>query len=371
MFFQLRYRAWDATGWICLGTALAGLAAPFVFRHPGASQIYFLQSAYPIGVVGAASGLVLVGHRLYRGLGLTRLWRLGSWFGGLLAVGALAAAIVAYSQPRLNPIQQWAQDHPSDPMAARASGRWLAWHWLAPTITLTAAIGALVGGVWLVAWLRYGHRDGHLRTIIAALVTLSAMCLLLGTGLFGLILHFVRIAPTPSQGASTSERATAQATTGPLATMPDQLAAGRYVDMQAGKNDIVATNIYCMTGLRKGRPPTTPCDARGFSAAAFTQRRTLVAGWAYSDRVTNAAWNTRSFFALEPFWNSTLLDAELAACDHPTAALLAHLYRDDGVRWVFVDLRQSPVDVAALDHLALRRFLGPTAEVWQLKRPAA
>lgn len=365
LVFQLRYRAGDPTGWICLGGAVAGLVLPFAFQHPGLSQIYFLESAYPIGVVGAASGLCLLARRAYEALdGSRRRWRLGVFCAGLFVAGGVAAAIVAYSQPRLNPIQRWAADHPRDPTAARESGRRLAWLWLAPTITLVSVLGCVVVVVGLVLWRRNlgrGRRSGF----TAPVMSLTAMCLLLGTGLFALALHFGGT-DTP---VSTSAAANPGLTT-PLPTMPDQLAAGRYIDAHAGRDDIVATNIYCRTGIRPGQLPTDPCDARGFSASAFAQRRTLVGGWVYSDRVNNAAWGTRTHYTLEPFWNPALLDAELAACDHPTETLLAQLYRDDGVRWVYVDFRESPVDVTALDQLAVRRFLGPTAGVWQLKPPA-
>ena len=37
---------------------------------------------------------------------------------------------------------------------------------------------------------------------------------------------------------------------------------------------------------------------------------------------------------------------------------------------MFVDLRDGPVNVAALDHLAIARFIGPSTQVWQLRTPA-
>lgn len=369
LLFQLRYRAGDPTGWICAGTAIAGLALPFAFRHPGNSQMYFLQSAYPIGVVGAASGLCVGGRRAYRALtGRGRRLRLGVSLVGMLVAGAVAAAAVAYAQPRLDPLQQWVASHPNRPTAVDAPGSWLAWRWMAPMITLVCVIAGLVIVVGLFVWRTFGGRDKR-SGVVAPLVSLCAMCLLLGTGLFAFSLHFGGTdVPTSSASAAPAPN---QGLVSPLPTMRDELAAGRYVDAHAGRDDIVATNIYCRIGIRQGQLPTDPCDARGFSASAFTQRRTLVGGWAYTDRITNAAWHTRTYYPLLPFWKPALLDAEIAACDHPTAALLARLYRDDHVRWVYVDLRESPVDVTGLDHLAIRRFLGPTAGVWQLKPPAA
>jgi hypothetical protein len=102
-------------------------------------------------------------------------------------------------------------------------------------------------------------------------------------------------------------------------------------------------------------------------AAALTERRTLVGGWGYSDRIVASAWSLPELYRRAPFWDPTLLGEEERAVSAPTAALLRRLYVEHHVRWVYADLRDKPVAVASLDRLAILRFRGPTTAVWQLR----
>jgi hypothetical protein len=132
----------------------------------------------------------------------------------------------------------------------------------------------------------------------------------------------------------------------------------------------VATNEYCRFSRAARVARLSACDARNFVASALTQRNTLVGGWSYSDRAVNAAWSqTHARYNNEHFWDSQVFDDQFNAIAHPTRALLDELYRDHHVRWIFVDIRDAPVDLAALDRLALRRFAGPSTVVWQLRAP--
>jgi hypothetical protein len=134
-------------------------------------------------------------------------------------------------------------------------------------------------------------------------------------------------------------------------------------------DDVVVTNMYCLSGLRAERQPRQGCDARDFSVSAFAQRRTLVGGWAYADRVTGEAWRLTTSYRNAPFWNPQLLNQQAAACDHPNVRLLDLLYTEYHVRWIFVDQRYGPVASAALDRLAVRRYRTATVDVWHLKPP--
>jgi hypothetical protein len=157
---------------------------------------------------------------------------------------------------------------------------------------------------------------------------------------------------------------------GALPTMRDAFRAGAWVNDHAGVNDVVATNEYCRFARDARRARLSNCDARNFVASALTQRHTLVGGWSYADRAVNAAWaQTHARYDNEHFWDSQLFDDQFQAVARPTTALLDMLYVRYHVRWIFADLRDPPVDVAALDKLAVRRFVGPSTEVWQLRTP--
>ena len=367
LIFQLRYRAGDPTGWICTGTALAGLVLPFAFQHPGNSQIFLLVSAYPLGVVGAASGLALAGGRV-REL-VTRpvvRRRVGLALGAFVVAGALAAMVVAHAQPHFNPVQRWALSHPGDPKATGVSLGRMVWLWLTPTVTLLIVLVALTAVAALGLW-RARAAGAHRRP---PLVGLAALVLLLGTGVYGLTLQFGGT-DVPAAGSLASvEKASERTVGGPLPTLRADVSAGRYVDQHAGANDVIATNMYCRSGLRPHSRPLPGCDARDFSASAFAQRRTLVGGWVYTDRITSEAKTLTVSYRNAPFWDPHLLNQEATACDHPTAQLLDLLYTEHGVRWIFVDRRFGPVASRALDRLAERRYRSAKVEVWHLRAPA-
>ncbi len=384
LFFQVRYRPEDSVGWVCLGTAAAGLGLPFVLRHPAGSEVYFMLSAYPIAVVGAASGLVLAMDRVRQWLPSVALARrFGWWLAALLAVGAVSAAIVANVQPHFDPGTRAAR------AAVAPSEVRLAWMWWTPTLTLLAILGLLT----LIAvpvirrsWPgrspstesshagndRPGERINRAPARRAPFVWLSAMSLLLGTGVFATTLYF-RGTDTPVAGSVAAVHPPVRpgATPTLLPTLRDAFTAGRYVDEHAKADDVVVTNMYCrytrVARVHRG----AACDARNFAASALTQRRTLVGGWAYADRIVASAWTLKTAYRNAPFWNQKLLSQQYDAFAHPTSALLEQLYRTHHVRWIFVDLRDAPVNVTALDQLAQRRFVGPTTGVWQLKPPVS
>ena len=377
LFFQVRYRPWDSAGWVCLGTAAAGLGLSFLLRHPAGSEVYFMLSAYPIGVVGAAGGLVLAARRVRRSLpSAAAARRFGWWLGALLLVGAVSAAAVAWTQPRYDPGQR------SAAAAVHTSLGRLTWMWWRPTVTLLVILGLLTVIADHVLGRRRrqvgptgergpaaptDRRDGRPR---APLTWLSAISLLLGPGLFATTLYFGGT-DTPPAGSVAAVHPTVKRVGPPslLPTMRDAFAAGHWVDEHANIDDVVATNMYCRYTRESRIHDGRPCDARDFTASALTRRRTLVGGWAYADRVVASAWTLHTAYRNAPFWNHTLLDQQYNAFAHPTSTLLNQLYRTDHVRWMFLDLRDHPVDVTALNHLTDRRFLGESIGVWQLRPP--
>jgi hypothetical protein len=358
LFFLVRYRSRDAASWFCLGTMTAGFLLALVLQHPAGSEIYFMQSAYPIGVAGAAAGLILVADRI--GLGdFAFCRRTVGLIAACVTAGLVGAVVIAVVQPSKNPVAEWQSTHPGQQIAQAVSAWRLAWTWLRPMTALIAVIAAV--GVVVAAVAR--------RVLLG---WLCALCVALGAGVFtiAIIFHGTTSPVAGSRAATQSYDATVLRR-GALPTMRDAFAAGAYVDAHAGGNDVIATNMYCRYARAARRKLSEPCDARNFVASAVTERRTLVGGWGYADRVVDAAWSQRTVrYNNEPFWDRALFHKQHEAITHPTAAVLDDLYAHHHVRWIFVDRRDARVDAPALDRVAVRRFVGPSTEVWQLKPPA-
>lgn len=368
LFFQVRYRPADPTGWVCLGTALAGLSLPFLLAHPSGSETYFLYSAYPIGVIGAASGLVVVSERTASALSNARTHHaVARWLCALALLGALCAAVVASFQPHFDPLERTAIADLHNPLSPKPSQRRLGVQWLTPTAELYCLLGVVALGAYLVVRRRTRRGAGVISPLRRPLLGLSLSTLLIGTGLFTATLQFYGT-DVPPGGSPPRHRPTATSSSGQyLPTTRDALVAGRWVQRHARPDDVVATNMYCMNSRAFRSATHTSCDTRNFVAAALTERRTLVGGWGYSDRIVASAWVLPQLYRRAPFWDPTLLAEQYHAFAAPTAALLRRLYVENSVRWIYVDLRDKPVAVTSLDQLAILRFRGPTTAVWQLR----
>jgi hypothetical protein len=260
----------------------------------------------------------------------------------------------------------WLAEHPGESLHSAVPTRQLAWDWLRPTAILLSlvAVGAVCAGAAKGRW-RAGSTAGR-----APVVSVAALSILLGSGIFTMALFF-HGTPGPVGGSRAFEQSFRQrmVSAGVLPTLRDAFAAGAYINAHAGADDVVATNMFCQ---RVRGSQDKPCDFRNFTASALSERRTLVGGWGYAERVVAAAWSQRTVrYNDEPFWDQPLLAQEQRAITDPTRQVLDDLYLHHHVRWVFVDLRHGDVAATALDRLADRRFVGPTAEVWRLPQPVS
>ncbi len=358
---QLRCRGADPAGWVFVGTGATGVALTLLVRHPAGSELYFMESGYPIGVAGAASGIVLAAARLSRGATVAQRRRLVGGLGVLVAVGALLAVAIASTQGRHDPVTAWKIAHPGVPMAGSVSALDLAWRWLRPTAILLLIIAA-VSPLALLAVRRVSRRP--------ASALLVVVCLVLGPGLFDMALHFKGAGlPALDSRAQVAESEARARRAGEILTTRPLVRAGRYVDAHAGADDVVASNLFCRLNAKAVARSGRPCDARNFLAAAWTQRRSLVGGWAYADRNVASAWTRTRVYRETPFWDPALLEEQSRAYLAPTASLLDDLYRRHGVRWLFLDLKASRVDVRALDQLADLRFRATGMAVYHLRAP--
>ena len=99
----VRRRPTDPTGWIGIGTVLAGMLAVLTLTHPGGSQYYFAVAAIPIGYAlsGAAIGGFLWSELAPAGERGTERRRVVQRRAALIGVVAVAGALVAVGGRRL------------------------------------------------------------------------------------------------------------------------------------------------------------------------------------------------------------------------------------------------------------------------------
>lgn len=369
LMYQVRLRADDPGGWVAGGATGAGLLAPLVLRHPAGSELYFLVSAYPLGVVGAASGLVL---GLDHGVGKARLPRsrpVRTLMVLAVAAGGVGAFVVAHLQRRWDPVTRWIRAHPDDPRGIRISTGTLAWEWVQPWLEFAVLAAVLV--ILLVRLLQRLNLTGGghpRRAQVRALSGLTTVFVLLGAGVFGMSTQmYGSDPPTLAQEQKLGVPVPGQSV---FRVWRDTEAAGNWIQTHAGSSDVVATNLYCRQFSVAPQNGPVACDARNFTASAFTQRRSLIGGWAYADWVLNSAWTQKVNYTRTPFWDRTLYNEQYEAFAHPTRAVLDDLYRLHHVRWLYLDLTDPRVAATELDRLALRRFTGAHIAVWQLKAPA-
>ena len=117
-------------------------------------------------------------------------------------------------------------------------------------------------------------------------------------------------------------------------------------------NALVATNLHCTMYS----PQINWCDPRSFWVSAYSERRVLVEGWAYTQKTKTTA---------DPFWDPTLLAANDAAFTDPSPAVITRLRDVYGVRWLYADLTRANSD--AIGQYADLRFREGDYAVFELR----
>jgi hypothetical protein len=358
----------DPATWITMGACIGGFAAAYLLRHPAQSELYFVFSAYPLAVVGSAYGFTAA-VEAYRSRPDIHPRKLVPVLAACVVMGTVAAAAVAFSQPRLWPLQRWARDNPGDPLARSVPAREQAGWYPLPLAQLlgavaVAAIVAVVG--FRLVDVAVTRRRPSWKPVAVPVVPV-VVTVLLGTGVYGMS-QTIEGTDTGSLAERMRYFVSRAARDGVLPDTQDLVDGGRWLDSHAQPADVVAVNRYCVQ-TRAWRAGRSRCDAREFSPSAFSQRRTYVGGWAYADRNLAEAWSAPPPYRKIPFWDPPRLAREDAAFQRPTADLLAGLYRD-GVRWLWADIRDGPVATDRLDGLADLRYSGPNLRIWQMRSPS-
>lgn len=337
----------DPVGLLCGATLVAGVAGTFLTGHPGRSEIFFLVSAYPVGVVGSAAGFVLAADRLrlrWGGRAVARACVLAA------GVGAVSTAVIASWAGSRSPLAEWRQSRPD----ARVPGAWLTpgeqlLAWGAPTLALLAAavvatiVGVLLCGRPDAAGIRR-RASGVLVVLVAGLAGggLVATARDIGSGRPHLVAARVQdvVDRNPPQSR--------------LLVSPALREAAALVRGAGSADDIVVTNRACLQPAAVVARRT--CDPRDFVVSALTGRRTGVSGWAYAPESLARAADVVGGYARMPFWDLGRLAEQRALVEQPTAERAAAAWTR-GERWILADRAAGPVsdDLASVGEVLLDR----------------
>lgn len=348
----LRIRRKDATGWIGLGIAIAGVCGILLFAHPGFSQLYFLVSAYPLLLALSGAGIALA---------LTTAW---AWVcrqpparaALLIPLAPVTAGVALWAalQPKemFSPAQLLYYRNAIQPRTLEITVEPYLHAWLEPTGRFLVVLLLTAVGVWLAAWLLAWRRPA------AGLVAGMTAIGLVAAGTPSMWVDATRISidkVSPLIGWQSSSSF--------LEVSPALYDAAQVVKAQAAPSDVVATNrVYSNT--RGNLQP------REFAVAGLTGLRTDVSGWGYATRTLDEAQRVGTSYTRIAFWDQHRLAAEMALMTHPTPEGLAAAYRNRGVRWIIADERAGKVD-PGLAQLADEVFNRDGVHAYRLRAPAS
>lgn len=131
--------------------------------------------------------------------------------------------------------------------------------------------------------------------------------------------------------------------------------AGRWLRDHSDPDDLVATNVHCVPD------PGAPCPGKHFSVAAYSERRVLLEGWAYTVTDTEKAAETGLDPSAIPFWDPALLTANDDAFSHPSPATIGALRQRYHVKWLFADYHYGTPSPALASFTKLRYWIGDCA----------
>lgn len=313
-----RERRTDLVRWVVLGAPLAGIGAALLLYQTGMSQQYFLVAGVVVGSLGAAWGIAQTWDRS----------------GGprLVAVGALAGVIAWAVQYGIAQLMTDVPDYDGH------AQRWA----LSMGLVLLVALLVLV-----VSLVRPGRPwAGDVLRGLAIAVTFAAVASIVPR-----VVAPERLVVAPAAPGSSSAWSQAN------------VAAATFLQGASQPSDVVMTNRHCNS------LPLPDCDRRAFVISAYTQRRVLVEGWAYTPEAivaAAAATPPTSPFA-GPFWDPARLDLNDRFLAAPTSTDARRLW-DEGVRWAYVD--RVAGRTGDLSPYAVEVFANEEATVYRLLDPA-
>ena len=372
----------DLSGWLLLGVGLGGWAAMMLLNQDGLSQVYFMSGAvvalYPL----AAWGLALA-------------WDAARASAGRRAALLAAAAGSGLAAPLLMLARTLSGPEPAAPGLNASLTRAL----LVPALVAAVAVVAVVVGrrprhaagaalvflavstgvvtASLIPRAVPGSGEGLSAEMSSGLVA-GGLLVTVGAVVLALRPRLARRVTLRALGAAAAvvvglltlwlvsfERTLLEerVLTGPPQTAArvstQEIDAARWLERNSDPDDVIATNVHCR------QKKTVPlCDARAYWVTAFTQRRALLEGWAYTKAAHERHGVGGRPYSRQPFEDPELFALNEGAFRDPTAATLDAL-RGKGVRWLFADSAAGPVS-PMLDELADLAYESGTVKIFRL-----
>ncbi|WP_127500012.1 hypothetical protein [Actinoplanes solisilvae] len=308
----------DPSIWLLNGMAGAGAGAMFLLWHPSASQVYFFGGALSFGTVAVA---VVMAR-------LARSWR-------PVLAGVLVGGIWVLISPQLYP---------------PTSERMVDWVLVMAEPLVRTAIAAVgVAAIALILRRRWTGRTPW-RAIVPGL-----LAAVLGAGLAG-----------GGERHVTAVDAALAARPAPLAdpsklVLTGELVAAKWLDDNAGRDDVVATNVHCVQ-----IDWNSICDSRAFWVAAVGGRRTVLESWGYTDEAVSQDGVNGERYSLQPPADTLRYVLNQRVFTDGQADDVAELRRLYGVKWLFADGRAAGGVSPRLADLAVARFASGPVTVYEL-----
>jgi hypothetical protein len=236
------------------------------------------------------------------------------------------------------------------------------------------AAPALLIGAAAIYWGRYRSEDSCTTAgCFAQPLVVAVVIAAIGVGLLGLLLRGSRrtwavIAVTVALGMTVSPTIVSlgkfakPALTAYESIAPGGIEAARFIRRNSGPNDLIATNIHCREA------GADRCLTGSYWIPGYAERRVLVEGWAYTNRVDDSYSSNEKVQGA--YWDPEKRRLNDEAFTAPTRDGLETLRTKYGVQWLLADERVGtpPQD---LDRLAELRFHYGTVRVYQLFPPPA
>ncbi|WBQ04936.1 hypothetical protein [Kribbella sp. CA-293567] len=234
-----------------------------------------------------------------------------------------------------------------------------------------AAAGLLIGAA-AIYWGRYRSEEScTTANCFAQPIVVALVIAVIGAGALGLLLRLKRrmwavVAVAVALGLTVSPTmASLKEFAAPPLTAYESIAPGgiegaRFIRRNSGPNDLIATNIHCR------RADADRCFTGSYWIAGYAERRVLVEGWAYNQRVDDSYAGDEKVQGT--YWDLERRRLNDQAFTEPTRELLETLRTRYGVQWLLADERVgTPPD--ALEKLAPLRFHYGTVRIYQVGPP--
>ncbi|GAA3526964.1 hypothetical protein GCM10022234_25280 [Aeromicrobium panaciterrae] len=323
-----RWRTVDPGLVLLTGILLSGAGAYLLLFHPGGSQTYFMISAFPLGALASAWAICEVAPRL------------GARTAAVIGVLTTGAGVLAYVAK-----DAVGKARPTEGFIHQVV-------FLARPLIILALLSAVLVTVVVIA-----HRHGLLRDVSAVTVITAVI---IAAGLTTTI-QYTLSKPDGTSVAKlrADDSKTLSAITG------KSVEAERWLRDHSPHDAVIATNRHCgVEQVFPGDGPRTDCNTVSFSVSAWTERRVLVEGWAFSTRTVQLQIENGIPYQRQPFWDQQLLADNDAFFADPTAAGAAELCRA-GATYAVLDRRYQP-DLPSLEPVARQLYATSDVEVYKL-----